>query len=275
MRRPRATANALARFGEISRRLEGRRVSLFLDYDGTLTPIVARPDLAVLDDTMRATLRRLAGLCRVAIISGRDLDDVRERVGLKGLVYAGSHGFDIAGPENLRIRHKEAAPFPALLAKAGRRLTAALEAVKGVIIEPKRYALAVHYRQVADKDLRRIETAFEEVLAAEPELRRTAGKKVFELRPRVDWDKGRALRWLMAALGEDGADALPFYCGDDETDEDAFAALSGRGITIFVGPAGAPSGAGYQLRDPGEVGHFLARLAQLLEERAGNAASRG
>lgn len=78
------------------------RVAVFLDYDGTLTPIVSQPEDAWLSDSMQQTLRELARQAPVAILSGRDLDDVRRRVNLDGIVYAGSHGFDIAGPRGLR-----------------------------------------------------------------------------------------------------------------------------------------------------------------------------
>nr|NIP73230.1 trehalose-phosphatase [Gammaproteobacteria bacterium]NIR30345.1 trehalose-phosphatase [Gammaproteobacteria bacterium]NIR98189.1 trehalose-phosphatase [Gammaproteobacteria bacterium]NIT63856.1 trehalose-phosphatase [Gammaproteobacteria bacterium]NIV20860.1 trehalose-phosphatase [Gammaproteobacteria bacterium] len=100
---PRALPSALERLDEIAERMRDKRPCLFLDYDGTLTPIVARPELAVLSEALRDTLRRLARRAMVAVISGRDLQDVRERVGLSELYYAGSHGFDIAGPAGRRI----------------------------------------------------------------------------------------------------------------------------------------------------------------------------
>src|SRR5215510_16384450 len=85
---------------EIAR--SGDRLAVFLDYDGTLTPIVSHPEDAWLPESMRETLRSLAGRLPVAILSGRDLDDVRGRVLVDGIVYAGSHGFDIAGAGGVR-----------------------------------------------------------------------------------------------------------------------------------------------------------------------------
>jgi alpha,alpha-trehalase len=260
--------DALKSFDEIRARVAGKRPSVFLDYDGTLTPIVARPDLALLSDEMRATLSELADRCSVAVISGRDLADVRRLVGLDNLVYAGSHGFDIAEPGGLRIQHEEGAAFAAAVERATEMLRPALAAIDGALVEPKRFAVAVHYRQVADGDVTKIEAAVDRVLKEVPDLRKTGGKKVFELRPRFDWDKGKAVLWLLQALGQTGGDILPFYVGDDLTDEDAFAALSGRGITVFVGKP-ARTAALYVLDDPQEVGVFLNRLTHVLDHDHG------
>jgi trehalose-phosphatase len=255
--------------GELPRLVDDRRPAVFLDYDGTLTPIVARPDLAILSEAMRAAVRRLAGLCTVAIISGRDRADVERLVGLDGLVYAGSHGFDIAGPGGLRIEHERGAAFSAAVRRAADRLAEMLAPIPGALVEPKRFAVAVHYRQVADADLPAVETAVDEVLEDIPDLRKTYGKKVFELRPRFDWDKGKAVLWLLEALGLDAPSVLPIYIGDDTTDEDAFRALEGRGLGIFVGHPEAATAAAFRLDDPADVGRFLDALSGILEGRHG------
>jgi len=257
------TVNALAAFSEIQARLTGRRASVFLDYDGTLTPIVARPDLAILPQGMRVILRGLAAKCSVAVVSGRDLADVRRLVGLDDIVYAGSHGFDISGPGGLAVQHKESAAFSEAVRRAAETLAAAVEPIEGALVEPKRFAVAVHYRQVAEKDLPAVEAAVDTALASVPELRKTYGKKVFELRPRFDWDKGKAVRWLMEALGQTGDNVVPFYLGDDLTDEDAFAALADDGVTIYVG-APHRTAARYLLDDTDQVGTFLTELTRVL-----------
>ena len=258
--------NALDRTAEIRTRLAGKRPAVFLDYDGTLTPIVARPDLAVLSDAMRALVRTLAERCTVAIISGRDRADVERMVGLDDLVYAGSHGFDIAGPGGLRKEHERATAYLPALDRAEERLRRDLAGIAGALVERKKFAIAVHYRLVAEKDIERIAHSVESVAAAIPDLRRTTGKKVFELRPRIDWDKGKAVLWLLAALGLDGKDVLPFYLGDDDTDEDAFAALAGRGLGILVTDVPHPTAAAYVLADTDEVGRFLDSLSAMLED---------
>jgi trehalose-phosphatase len=254
---------------EIARLVENRRPALFLDYDGTLTPIVARPDLAIMSDEMRAAVRRLAELCTVAIVSGRDRADVERLVGLGGLVYAGSHGFDIAGPGGLRIEHEQGAVFAEAVERASAMLQEALASIPGALVEPKRFAVAVHYRQVADADLPPVEAAVDRVLADVPELRKTPGKKVFELRPSFDWDKGQAVLWLIGALNLDRPEVLPFYLGDDTTDEDAFRALAGRGIGIFVGGPETDTAAAWRLDDPHDVGRFLGALSEILEACSG------
>ncbi len=261
-----ALPSALEHLEDIAHQLRGKRPAIFLDYDGTLTPIVERPDLAVLSDTMRHTIRQLAERCTVAIVSGRDRLDVEKLVGLSSLVYAGSHGFDIAGPDGFEMQHEEGAKHGTFLRQAEHELRELLEETPGVLIEPKRYAVAIHYRLVADSDFPAVRDTVDTIASRYPKLRKTGGKKVFELRPRLDWDKGKAVLWLLEALHLDTAAVLPFYLGDDLTDEDAFAALAGRGVGIFVGqPPGGTSRASYGLADPSEVRTFLERMIHVVE----------
>jgi len=235
----------------------GRRLAVFLDYDGTLTPIVERPEDAVLDAATREAVRRLAAHHTVAVVSGRDLADVRARVGIEGIHYAGSHGFDIAGPRGSHVHEAARASAP-LLAAAADELKRDCAQLAGVQIERKRFALAVHFRR-APQHRDAVERAVDGALARHPGLRKTGGKMIFELRPDVDWDKGRAVQWLIAELGLEAA--LPVYVGDDLTDEDAFRALAGRGIGVAVQETPQPTAATYTLRGPQEVRALLAGLA--------------
>jgi alpha,alpha-trehalase len=238
------------------------RLAVFLDYDGTLTPIVSRPELAVLSDRTRSILERLAARRTVAIVSGRDRRDVENLVGLKDMVYAGSHGFDIAGPGGLSMQHDKARECLGELDAAQADLGRRVGGVAGVLLERKRFGLAVHYRNVADGEVPAIERGVDEVVKRSPRLMKKGGKKVFELRPRLDWDKGKAVRWLLQALKLDGPDVRPIFIGDDLTDEDAFRELEHRGVGILVGRPEYRTFARHVLRDPGEVEQFLLEIAE-------------
>jgi trehalose-phosphatase len=243
---------------DLLREAAGRRLALFLDYDGTLTPIVERPEDAVLAPETRAVLERLAQRYPIAVVSGRDLEDVRTRVGVEGISYAGCHGFEIAGPHEGRV-HAAAAAAAAQLAAAADQVAHEVRHLPGVQLERKRYTLAVHTRRAREADEHLVREAVERARARHPALRVTAGKKVLELLPDVDWDKGRAVLWLIETLRLE--DALPVYIGDDRTDEDAFRALAGRGVGIAVQASPEPTAAGYSLSGPDEVRALLAALA--------------
>jgi trehalose-phosphatase len=254
---------------EIARRMHERQPAVFLDYDGTLTPIVDRPECAVLDDAMRAAVCRLATSCPVAVISGRDLEDVRELVALDDIHYAGSHGFDIAGPDDLRHAHPAGVEALPRLDDAERRLCEALRPVSGSQVDRKRYSIAVHFRLVADHETARVEQAVDAELRRAPGLRKGHGKKVFELRPDVDWDKGSAVLWLLETLGLARDSVVPIYLGDDVTDEDAFRELASHdhGIGIAVMDSPRQTAATFCVPDPDAVRAFLEMLAGLLEAR--------
>lgn len=235
-----------------------RGLAIFLDYDGTLTPIVSHPEKAFLSDSMRQTLRTLATRTPVAILSGRELEDVRTRVGIHGIIYAGSHGFDIAGMRELR--RQEATKFLPALDAAEKELREKLAGIAGAVIERKRFSIAAHYRNVNESDFPELERAVSEVAARHRELRTMEGKKVYELLPNTDWDKGKAVLWLLEHLRLECPDARPIYIGDDRTDEDAFRALEQRGVGILVSEEPRPSAATYSLGNPSEVERFLREL---------------
>jgi trehalose-phosphatase len=252
--------SALKNVQEIAR--HGRRFAIFLDYDGTLTPIVSHPEKALLSDSMRQALQSLVMQAPVAILSGRDLDDVRQRVNIGAIVYAGSHGFDIAGPRG--VRKEIATEFLPGLDMVEQELGKQLAGITGARAERKRFSIAAHYRNVNASDIPKVERAVSEVAARHRELRKMDGKKVYELLPDIDWDKGKAVLWLLENQGLERAKVRPIYIGDDRTDEDAFRALEKSGVGILVSEQPRPTAARYSLKDPAEVERFLRELAATL-----------
>jgi len=240
------------------------RTAVFLDYDGTLTPIVSRPELATLDDTVRHTLSRLAEHCTVTVISGRSMDDVRSLVGLEGLFYAGSHGFEIAGPDGAHSPLKHIEDVAAAVRQVAEALHERLDHIEGVLIEEKPLSVAVHFRLAPADAEPEVSEAIEVIVSRYSELRRSEGKKVIEIRPDIDWDKGRAVDFLLEHLGIDAATALVVYVGDDLTDEDALRALQGRGIGVVVRDSvPRDTYADLALEDPQEVHDFLETLVRV------------
>ena len=267
-----ALPHALRDGAQFVQRLAGRRPAVFLDYDGTLTPIVDRPEDAVMSDRMRQAVRDLAQRCPVCVVSGRDRRVVQQLMGIDNLVVAGSHGFDIWAPATGTVLHDASLGFEDLLAAVTERLGAEVRDLPGALVEPKKASVAVHYRLVAAPDQPRVKAAVDGALAAYPgQLKITPGKMVYEVQPKIDWDKGKAVLHLLHALGEDSEDVAAVYLGDDITDEDAFRALAGCGIGILVGsgitgtddPADADRGtaADFVLDSIEEVGRFLCTLS--------------
>ncbi len=248
----------------LAQRFAGKQPAVFLDYDGTLTPIRDRPEDAVIAANMRAAVRRLAERVPVCVISGRDRRVAQELMGIDNLIVAGSHGFDIWSPAGGFLQREEGASFAGLLREVEARLRAELTDVPGALVESKKSSVAAHFRLVAQDQRPHVKQIVDTILREHPdELRVTPGKMVFEIQPRLDWDKGRAVLYLLKALDLDRNDVLPVYLGDDTTDEDAFRALEGRGIGIFVGSANDPETAGcitaadYVLNTIEEVETFL------------------
>lgn len=242
------------------------RLLVGLDFDGTLAPIARWPGKAALPPAAREAMERLARRpdTDLAVVSGRALEDLKERVGLPGIYYAGNHGMEIEGP-GIQAVHSGAASARPRIAACAAALRRELEGVQGVFIEDKELTLSVHYRQLHDPEMaREVRRRARAVCAAEPGIRITEGKKVVEVRPDVAWDKGRATRFLLKVLEAGEPTLIPaLFIGDDQTDEDAFRALRGRGDGIVVAAAPPPgTAAAAYLRSPDEVASLLAALAE-------------
>ncbi|THU52667.1 hypothetical protein C4D60_Mb10t06350 [Musa balbisiana] len=291
--------SALTKFEQIMSASKGKQIVMFLDYDGTLSPIVEDPDSAFMTDAMRAAVRNVARYFPTAIVTGRCLEKVIDFVGLTELYYAGSHGMDIKGP--VKPRHTKAKAKSVLFQPAREFLPmidgvgsssqllsinpqqllslltsstfpqvykSLLERTKstaGAKVENNKFCVSVHFRCVDEKSWGALIEQVRSVLKEYPKLRLTPGRKVLEIRPTIKWDKGKALEFLLESLGfADCKDVMPVYIGDDRTDEDAFKVLRdrGQGLGILVSKFPKETNATYSLQEPTEVKDFLVRLVE-------------
>ncbi|MDD5647925.1 MAG: trehalose-phosphatase [Dehalococcoidia bacterium] len=245
------------------------RVILF-DYDGTLTPIVDRPEIAYLPDEIRVMLGKLAHRpgVTVGIISGRAISDIREMVGVDNIIFAGNHGLEIEGP-GIRFIHPLTDEIKSAMHVIGLVLTKAMARIRGVIVEDKGLTLSVHYRMVDTEHLQQVDDIFDNtvnIVRKVGKIRTSSGKKVHEVRPAVPWNKGKAVQMIMEKFLPKNVRAsyLSMYVGDVLTDEDAFEAInSAGGISIFVGDGRQKSAAAYYLNDTSEVSSLLAEVLKI------------
>ncbi|CAA0840785.1 Probable trehalose-phosphate phosphatase I [Striga hermonthica] len=263
--------SALSKFDEIMRVSMGKKVVVFLDYDGTLSPIVDDPDSAFMTDEMREVVREVARFCPTAIVSGRSSAKVYNFVRLSELYYAGSHGMDIKGPSkghtkgNQIILCQPATEFLPIIHEVEKSLLEEIKHIPGAKVENNKFCLSVHYRCVEEKRWVELVDIVKSVIKEYKELRLSQGRKVMEIRPLIKWDKGNALEFLLQSLGfAESNDVFPVYIGDDRTDEDAFMVLRdrGQGLGILVSKGPKETKASYTLQEPTEVMHFLKRLVE-------------
>ncbi|KAG6488154.1 hypothetical protein ZIOFF_056913 [Zingiber officinale] len=276
--------SALSNFDQIASASNGKQIVMFLDYDGTLSPIVDDPDSAFMTNAMRKAVREAARNFPTAIVSGRRLDKVINFVQLAELYYAGSHGMDIKGPEKSRhakskdakgVLFQPASEFLPMIDTVYRTLLDRTKSTPGAKVENNKFCASVHFRCVDEKNWGTLFEQVKSVLKGYPKLRLTQGRKVLEIRPTIKWDKGKALEFLLESLGfANCRNVMPIYIGDDRTDEDAFKVLeeSGQGIGILVSKFPKETNATYYLQEPSEasamtdepslVKDFLVRLVE-------------
>ncbi|WVZ17343.1 hypothetical protein V8G54_010325 [Vigna mungo] len=327
--------SVLENFDKVMSVAEGKEIVVFLDYDGTLSPIVDDPDKAYMSDAvsalrrtisttrkncggflspdefcsfgfslllsfshklscqcgmvcnlqMRAAVREVAYCFPTAIVSGRCKDKVYEFVKLRNVYYAGSHGMDISTPSgsskcedqkhqikgvdekgNHVVHFHPAKEFLPTIQEIIKVLKENTRRIKGSMIEDNMFCVTVHYRCVKnEEDISVLREMVESTMKSYPSFHISSGRKVMEIRPNVNWDKGCALMYLLDTLGYDNFNnVLPIYLGDDRTDEDAFKVIRhiGQGFPIVVSSIAKKTQASYSLRDPSDVLAFLIRLAR-------------
>jgi len=224
------------------------RSAILLDVDGVLAPIVARPELSAVPETTRAELRRLAATyLLVAAVSGRAGSDAARLVGVPGIRVVGNHGLE------LDPRAEELAG----------ELAAFRETVD-LPVEDKRLSLSYHYREAPDEAEARAELDTVARRAEVAGLVPRWGRKVLEIRPPIEADKGVAVRTLLVGSGAGRA----LYAGDDTTDLDAFAGLRGAGLEHAVciavssdeGPVELREAADLVVPGPQAMAELLTRL---------------
>ena len=265
-------AHLLNTWPSVSARLRrSGRILLLFDYDGTLTPIVARPEDALLPEETRRRLTSLAShpRCIAGIVSGRSLADLSVLANIPGLVHAGNHGMEIRGP-GLNFTHPQAVTARDALDRMQATLSGALADTPGAFVEDKGLTLTVHYRATPEPLAGRVDsvvTATAKPYVESGQLRLTRGKMVVEVRPDIAWDKGKAIEKIhrhSRESGNPGDSSFPVYFGDDRTDEDGFRAVQELGgLAVFVGEPRQGTVALHQLDSPAEVSETM-RL--ILEE---------
>ncbi len=246
--------------------------AVFFDFDGTLSDIVDDPDAARPVAGATEALEKLAAQCPVAVLSGRDLADVTKRVGLPGIWYAGSHGFELTAPDGTHHQNDAATAAIPMLEEAAARLRQRIGLIPGVMVEHKRFGVAVHYRNAARDRVDEVAAAVR-TAGQRDALKVTTGREVIELRPDIDWDKGKTLHWVMDHLPQDpSAPLVPIYLGDDITDEDAFDAVHDAGIPILVrhnDDGNRATAALFALDGPARAAEFTDTLARQITEARG------
>ena len=251
-----------SQFSKIKELLSNKFILLLLDYDGTLTPIVKTPSKAIIHKDTKGLLQKLSRTpyCKIGIISGRKLKDIKNIIGVDGITYAGNHGLEIQGPK-IKFESQVSPRLKLTIRNIATDMKKQLSGIKGALIEDKELTLSIHYRLVSKKDMPVFEKIVSEVTKpymVSDKIKVNSGKKVYEIKPPIKWDKGRVALWFLARqqfiLGV--KNVLPLYIGDDITDEDAFKALKIKGLMVFVGKPGN-SKADYYLKNTEEVTKFL------------------
>jgi trehalose-phosphatase len=261
----------------ISKKIEScRHLLLLSDFDGTLCKIADRPSGVKLSKKVKSSLKKLKSHPKitVGIVSGRPLKSIKEYIGLRQIFYVGNHGLQI---DYVNLKGKsalyvlpEAKKTLALIKEIAHKLKQRLKSIKGVIVEDKKYTLSLHYRLVKDKEKHKVKAIFNNIIRPykkKKKVKVTSGKKVYEVRPPIDWDKGKAVLKLKKKINAkiNIKDLVTIYLGDDATDEDAFNVLSSKDIGIFIGSK-RQSKADYKIESVSKVPQFLKQVYEIISK---------
>ena len=256
-------------------------VHVFLDYDGTLTPIVSDPAKAYLPNDMSDAIIDLTELYPVSIVTGRGRSCIRNFLGdhlCSKLSIASSHGFDIHLKNGEYLHVGDNSILEQFDAFKSDLRDSFSEFPLGCSLEDNEFSMSVHYRNVNEADHLLVECLLDRVLEGYPHLVRKGGKMVMEVRLGVDWNKGKAVDWILRKLECNPATCFVVYIGDDVTDEDAFETLNAhydQHLSVIVASEqdiGRPTHAEYRMRDQNEVLKFLLKLISL-RQRPNNTAN--
>nr|CDM81574.1 unnamed protein product [Triticum aestivum] len=257
--------SAIDSFQEIITNCQGKTIALFLDYDGTLSPKVNNPEEAYMSSEMRDAVQEIASLCATSVVSGRAHDKVKNFIMLENLHYAGSHGSDIKLSDETEA-YEPASEYQPVINQARERMEEVIRKIKGASVENNRFTFSVHYREVDKKERQLVKKLVKETIKGFSELIVTDGDMVHEVRPKAEFNKGFAVKYILEQLARknnwDSSQVVAIFIGDDKTDEDAFKVLRGRagGLGILVSKERKWTKASYSLEDPAEVQKFLEKL---------------
>ena len=258
--------SALCREIEFKFKLKDRIPIVFLDYDGTLVPIITNPNDSYLSQETFDILSNLKKFCEIGIISGRDLNDVKPRINLDGITYMGNHGFEIIDSSNNSFQQNQWLNFVSLFNQIEFELNSSLKNIDNIQIERKKYSISIHYRQLNNFDISKLEVIIDQNVSNYSSLKKINGKKIFEIVPNVNWNKGKALIFLLNKLNLKSNDIIPIYVGDDVTDETVFLSIRDIGVGIVVGDDDRLTFAKYSLKCHNDVKLFLKNLISILKE---------
>ncbi|MFZ2189828.1 MAG: trehalose-phosphatase [Candidatus Magasanikiibacteriota bacterium] len=212
-------------------------ILVMFDFDGTLSPIASTPYKAILPKKIKNRLIKCSKKFPLVVISGRSLKDIKNKVDIKDLVYAGNHGLEWQIGKKIN-----SIPVPKSTTKLLSNIKQKLQKIKqkypGILIEHKSLSCAIHYRQLNPKLITCFKKDINNIIKPlnnNNVLEVLKEKKVIELKPNIDWDKGKFALFIHEYFQNKlKLKLLPVYVGDDKTDEDVFTALQ-SGLTIRVG----------------------------------------